>query len=158
MTIFATETAFHRAAGIVPVADCLLDAAYVAETRRLRNLSARHAGVPPQIMEEGRAFGDHWPRIRFFRTLKKGKPAAGWYHPGLPMWIWIHADVPADDLPRVVAHEVHHFAEGLQGRAPSEVDAEAFAAEFARSLAPNSTRGLIIRPSIERVYAPPNAA
>lgn len=113
----SAERRFLRSTGSVPVPDFL-----VPEWKR--EAAERHAA------HAAGELGTDVPQVRFFRTVKGGRRAGGWYSRLTPAAIWLSADLTLGEIPGVVAHEVQHFHDHLAGRRSSEEAAEKFAAEY----------------------------
>jgi hypothetical protein len=81
------------------------------------------------------------PEVRWFRTIRGGKPARGWFDPAMSDVIWVAASLAAFEVASVVAHECQHRADYLAGRPITEKSARSFAARYGP-------------PSDSRLYAP----
>ena len=122
------EGRFLRAVGSVPVAELLVSPAMIS--------AAGNAAV--QAASE---LGTTEPEVRWFKTIRGGKPARGWFDPAMSDVIWISASLGVSEVPSVVAHESKHRDDYLAGRPITEKSARRFAARYEP-------------PSDPRMYAP----
>lgn len=111
------EDRFLRQTGSVPVPDFLVAPWKIEAAEKHAARAAERLGVDT-------------PEIRWFRTIRGGREARGWYDEGVPAAIWLRADLGLNEIPELVAHESKHRADHLQGRPVSEEAAEEFANSF----------------------------
>ena len=113
-----SEGRFLRAVGAVPVAELLVAAPMLAAARN----AASRAAVELRQTE---------PELRWFKTLRGGQLARGWFDPAISDVIWVAASLAVSEVASVVAHESQHRDDYLAGRAVTEGSARRFAARYA---------------------------
>ena len=126
------EARFLRHVGAVRVQEPQVAAPLVAAARPAASRAASELGTTE-------------PDIRWFRSVKGGKPARGWFDGAMSGSVWISASLGVQEVPSVVAHESKHRADYLEGRAMTEKAARAFAARYeppsdGRAFAPRPTQ------------------
>ena len=123
-----SEGRFLRAAGVAPIPELLVAAPLLA--------AARNA-----VVRASSELRQTTPELRWFRTIRGGKPARGWFDNSMPDVLWIAANLGVHEVASTVAHEVQHRDDYLGGRSITEKSARRFAARYGP-------------PSDSRLYAP----
>ena len=123
-----SEGRFLRHVGAVPIPELLVAAPLLA--------AARNA-----VVRASSELRQTTPELRWFRTIRGGKPARGWFDNSMPDVLWIAANLGVHEVASTVAHEVQHRDDYLGGRSITEKSARRFAARYGP-------------PSDSRLYAP----
>lgn len=125
-----TEGRFLAHVGAVPVAELLVPAPLVAAARNAASQAAAELGTTA-------------PDIRWFRNVKGGQPARGWFCSSFSGSVWISASLSVAKVGSVVRHECQHRSDNSAGRPMTEKAARAFAARYEisddRAYAPRPT-------------------
>ena len=123
-----SEGRFLAAVGAVPIPELLVAAPMLTAARN----SASRAAVELRQTE---------PELRWFKTLRGGQLARGWFDPAISDVVWVSASLAVSEVGSVVRHESEHRDAYLSGRRITEGSARRFAARYAPS-------------SDSRLYAP----
>ena len=126
-----TEGRFLAEAGAVPVPELLVPAPMISAARNAASQAAAELGTTE-------------PEVRWFRNVKGGQPARGWFCSFLSGSVWISASLSVDKVYSVVAHECKHRHDHLRGYPMTEKAARAFSARYEQ---PSDGRAFAPRPA-----------